>query len=186
MLCCLVNVIHAQPPRDISFSSVAPIKLWDAWKKQETTINNSTKMKLLVLLSPECPMSVNYTLTLNQINEKFREQLDITGIIPGRTWKDETVIRFSSDHKLEYPLLVDKELWITRMIKGEVTPEVFLFNAEGELVYSGAIDNWLTELGKKKQKPDAFYLRDAIEATQTGMPVRVRYVKAQGCLVNDY
>jgi hypothetical protein len=81
---------------------------------------------------------------------------------------------------------MDRNLLLVRMVKGEVTPEAFLFTTDGKLVYSGAIDNWLTELGKKKQKPDKLFLQDAILNTLSGSPVTVPYVKAQGCLVNDY
>jgi hypothetical protein len=185
-ICCMAGVLQAQTPRDISLSAISDVKLWNASGKKEVPLGRDDKMKLIVLLSPECPMSVNYTLTLNQISEKFRDRLEITGVIPGRTVKDDEVNRFASAYKLTFPLLVDKDRILVRMVKGKVTPEAFLFNADGTLVYSGAIDNWLTELGKKKQKPDMFFLQDAILNTINGSPVTVPYVKAQGCLVNDY
>lgn len=185
-ICCMAGVVHAQTSREMSLSAISDIKLWNASEKKEVRLGRDDKMRLIVLLSPECPMSVNYTLTLNQINEKFRDRLDITGVIPGSTVKDDEVNRFTGAYKLTFPLLVDKDRILVRMVKGEVTPEAFLFNADGNLVYSGAIDNWLTELGKKKQKPDMFFLQDAILNTMNGLPVTVPYVKAQGCLVNDY
>lgn len=186
VLICLSGELTAQPIRDIDWSAISELRLWSASEKKEMKLEKGSGLNLIVLLSPECPMSVNYTLTLKQIHEKFGDQLQITGIIPGRTVKDEAVVRFASDYRLSFPMLSDKDLLLVRMIKGEVTPEAFLFNEDGDLVYSGAIDNWLTELGKKKQKPDKFFLLDAVQNTINGIPVSDRYIKAQGCLVNDY
>ena len=185
-ICCMAGALPAQISRDISLSTLSDIKLWDPAAGKAVSVGRDGRMNLIVLLSPDCPMSVNYTLTLNQINEKFSEQVQITGIVPGSTVQDGEVNRFCDAYKLTFPLLMDKNMTAVRLIKGEVTPEAFLFNTEGILIYKGAIDNWLTDLGKRKQKPDKFFLQDAILNTMNGIPVTVPYVKAQGCLVNDY
>jgi hypothetical protein len=75
---------------------------------------------------------------------------------------------------------------ISRLLKGEVTPEVFLLDAQGQLLYHGAIDNWLAGIGQKRQKPNEHYLLDAINQSLLGQAVSIPYVKAQGCILNDY
>jgi hypothetical protein len=93
---------------------------------------------------------------------------------------------FTASYRLNFPLYVDKKMSLTRYLEGEVTPEVYLFNSNGQLVYRGAIDNWLVDLGQKKQKPDQHYLLNAITQTLSGELVRLPFVKAQGCILNDY
>ncbi|HMP94962.1 MAG TPA: hypothetical protein PKD90_18930, partial [Phnomibacter sp.] len=86
----------------------------------------------------------------------------------------------------QWPVWVDSSLMLTNMLQGRVTPEVFLFNTQGKLVYQGAIDNWMTDLGKKKPKANQHYLQQALEATVKGLPVKQPFQKAAGCRINDY
>jgi hypothetical protein len=147
---------------------------------------SSPKLSALVLLSPDCPMSVNYTKTLNEIQLQFGNSIQVMGILPGKTYKDSNILDFAAAYRLQFPLYVDKKMHLSRQLKGEVTPEVFLLDAQGQLVYRGAIDNWLAGIGQKRQKPTEHYLLDAINQSLLGLAVSIPYVKAQGCILNDY
>lgn len=147
---------------------------------------SSPKLSALVLLSPDCPMSINYTKTLNDMQQQFGNSVQVMGILPGKTYKDSAILDFASAYHLRFPLYVDKKMHISRLLKGEVTPEVFLLDAQGQLLYHGAIDNWLAGIGQKRQKPSEHYLLDAINQSLLGKAVSVPYVKAQGCILNDY
>lgn len=140
----------------------------------------------LVLLSPDCPMSISYTKTLNDIQDQFGDTIQVMGILPGMTYKDSTILNFSTEYGLRFPLYVDKKMHISKRLQGEVTPEVFLLDSDGLLVYHGAIDNWLAGIGQKRQKPTEHYLLDAINQSLLGLVVSIPYVKAQGCILNDY
>lgn len=147
---------------------------------------STPNLSALVLLSPDCPMSVNYTKTLNDLQQQFGDTIQVMGILPGMTYEDSTILGFAKAYGLRFPLYVDKKMRISRLLKGEVTPEVFLLDAEGQLVYHGAIDNWLAGIGQKRQKPNEHYLLDAIHQSLLGQTVSIPYVKAQGCILNDY
>lgn len=147
---------------------------------------SSPNLSALVLLSPECPMSVNYTKTLNDLQQQFGDTVQIMGILPGMTYEDSTILGFAQAYGLRFPLYVDKKMQLSRKLHGEVTPEVFLLDTEGQLVYHGAIDNWLAGIGQKRQKPNEHYLLDAINQSLLGQSVSIPYVKAQGCILNDY
>jgi hypothetical protein len=147
---------------------------------------NSPKLSALVLLSPDCPMSINYTKTLNDMQQQFGNSVQVMGILPGKTYKDSTILDFAAAYHLRFPLYLDKKMHVSRLLKGEVTPEVFLLDAQGQLLYHGAIDNWLAGIGQKRQKPNEHYLLDAINQSLLGQTVSIPYVKAQGCILNDY
>ena len=147
---------------------------------------SSPKFFALVLLSPDCPMSVNYTKTLNGLQQQFGDTLQVMGILPGMTYEDSTILGFAKEYGLRFPLYVDKKMHLSRKLQGEVTPEVFLLDADGQLVYHGAIDNWLAGIGQKRQKPNEHYLLDAINQSLLGQTVSIPYVKAQGWILNDY
>lgn len=147
---------------------------------------SSTKLSALVLLSPDCPMSINYTKTLNDMQQQFGNSVQVMGVLPGKTYKDSTILDFAEEYRLQFPLYLDKKMHISRLLKGEVTPEVFLLDVQGQLLYHGAIDNWLAGIGQKRQKPNEHYLLDAINQSLLGQAVSIPYVKAQGCILNDY
>lgn len=185
--CCLISLPSmGQEVQLLDLAMVKDAVIWSPEEKKETTIGSSGKVEILVLISPDCPMSRNYTLTLNQLQEQYADQVRITGLIVGSTYSDETVLQFARSYKISYPLLTDKNREVALKLKGEVTPEVYVFTQAGHCVYRGAIDNWLMKLGKKKQKPDQFYLADAVRQVIIGEPVTTAYVKAQGCALNEY
>lgn len=188
IFCCILLSFPgwSQNGQLVDFSVVKDIGIWSPDHKKEATIGSSGKMELLVLISPECPMCINYTLTLNKLQELHANEMRITGIVAGSAYSDETVLAFARSYNISYPLLTDKKNDVVRKLRGEVTPEVYLFDSAGRCVYRGAIDNWLTTLGKKKTKPDQFYLADAIQQAIKGEPVTTSYVQAQGCALNEY
>ena len=59
-------------------------------------------------------------------------------------------------------------------------------NNGGNLLYTGAIDDWVQALGKKRVKASKNYLLDAIEQTLRAEGVTIRKTKAFGCKINDY
>src|SRR6476646_8584481 len=44
----------------------------------------SKKLLVFVFLSPECPLSKNYSLKLSEIKKRYDKQVNFVGIIPGK------------------------------------------------------------------------------------------------------
>jgi hypothetical protein len=57
------------------------------------------------------------------------------------------------------------------------TPEAFLFDAEGKLVYHGTVDDNAHHEDEVTQR----WLHDAVEAVAAGKPVPTAETKAMGC-----
>ena len=80
---------------------------------------------------------------------------------------------------LQFPYVVDAGSTVAKAFGAERTPEVYLFDAAGTLVYHGTIDD-------NAEQPDAVklhYLRDALEAVASGKPVAVAATKSLGCTI---
>ncbi len=182
----LSNGIEAQ---DLTRTDLLPItkeQLWSPSTNSNIQIQFGSKLTLLVLLSPECPMCSSYTPLLKKMNAAYPEDLQVIGIVPGKAYHDTMIVAFAKNYELNFPLFVDKQFMVSGYLKGEVTPEAFLFDRNGQLVYRGAIDNWLSDLGKKRPKADQHYLMDALQQTLTGIAVQLTYAKPKGCLLNEY
>ncbi|MBP1619725.1 MAG: thioredoxin family protein, partial [Acidobacteria bacterium] len=75
--------------------------------------------------------------------------------------------------------VVDATSDVARAFGATRTPEVYLFDAAGKLVYKGAIDDNAQDAAKVQHR----YLADALEAVSAGREVAVRETKAIGCSI---
>jgi peroxiredoxin len=80
---------------------------------------------------------------------------------------------------LKFPYVVDATSNIARAYGATRTPEAFLFDAEGKLVYHGTIDDNAHDASAVKQR----YLRNAVDAVVAGKTVPVAETKAIGCSI---
>ncbi len=76
-----------------------------------------------------------------------------------------------------FPYVVDATSDVARAFGATRTPEAFLFDADGQLVYHGAIDDNARDPRAVKSR----WLADALAAVAAGKPVPVAESKALGC-----
>ncbi len=81
------------------------------------------------------------------------------------------------------PVLLDPEHRMTAALGATITPEAFLVDRAGRVVYAGRIDDRFADLGKPRRAPRTRELRDAIEAVLAGREVVVARTRAVGCLI---
>lgn len=82
----------------------------------------------------------------------------------------------------QFPYVVDAGSTVAKAFGAERTPEVFLFDARGTLVYHGTVDDNAERPDEVKQH----FLRDALDAVAAGKPVAVAQTKALGCTIKFY
>ena len=78
---------------------------------------------------------------------------------------------------MEFPYVVDATSNVARAFGATKTPEAFLFDKNGKLVYHGAID----DNGEEPSKVENAYLKLALEAVVNGADVPVKETKSIGC-----
>jgi thiol-disulfide isomerase/thioredoxin len=79
----------------------------------------------------------------------------------------------------QFPYVVDETSDIARNFGAKKTPDVFLFDAAGKLVYHGAVGE-----GGRKPKPDGeSYLKNALDSVLEGKAVTTPETKAVGCSI---
>lgn len=79
----------------------------------------------------------------------------------------------------QFPYVVDADSGVARAFGATRTPEVFLFDAAGKLVYHGAIDDNHKDAAAAKEH----YLKDALDALVAGKEITVKTTKAVGCSI---
>jgi thiol-disulfide isomerase/thioredoxin len=78
---------------------------------------------------------------------------------------------------LRFPYVVDATSGVARAFGATRTPEAFLFDGNGTLVYHGTIDDNAKDASAVKER----YLADAVDALAAGRDVATKETKALGC-----
>jgi peroxiredoxin len=139
---------------------------------------------VFIFFAPECPLSENYTLQTNQLNQEFESAgIDMKAVVTGSYYSHEEITQFILQYDLEVPVLLDPDKQLAKLLQPLVTPEAFVVNQEGNLVYRGAIDNWAVDLGKKREVVTEFYLRDVLRAVIQGEEIPYSKTTAVGCFI---
>ncbi len=139
---------------------------------------------VIIFLSPECPLSENYTKTLNDIQQQFSEKnMQFYAVFPGHLFGAEKIMHFITTYGVQQKILLDPANDLTRFLQATTTPEVFVLNTDSKVIYSGAIDNWAVDLGQKREVITAFYLIDALQAVLKNETPVVQKTKAVGCFI---
>ncbi|MGJ1317631.1 redoxin domain-containing protein [Sphingobacterium spiritivorum] len=143
------------------------------------------KLLLLWFISPECPLCQNYSLTFNNLHNKYKDQITVCGIIPGKSYSKEEILAFKTKFNIQYPIYLDSKKVLSEELKIKITPTAALFNKSGSSSYIGAIDNWAISLGKKRKETSEHYLENAIHELMLNKLVSVPYIEPVGCYIND-
>lgn len=142
------------------------------------------KGTVYIFLAPECPLSENYTLTINQLQAQFVDSgLQFYAVISGKLYDSVAIRDYAKRFPLTLPLLVDTGYYFSTQFKASTTPEVVLFNAQNEKVYQGAIDDWATELTQLKASATHYYLMDAMNAVLKNEKIKISKTNAVGCYI---
>ena len=89
---------------------------------------------------------------------------------------DQMVTR-AKERGMKYPYVMDATSEVAKAFGAARTPEAFLFDAQGKLVYHGAVDDNV----ESAEKVTKNYLKDALDSVVAGKEVSVKETKAVGC-----
>lgn len=141
-----------------------------------------TGLTVVIFLAPDCPISQNYSAFLRGYNIEFGDTAPMTGFIPPY-FDQESIEKFQEKYRIPFALKQDIDLHFSKLLHASVTPEVFLIERSGRVLYRGAIDNWYYELGKHRASVTENYLTDAIRAVVSGEEVKIDSTSAIGCFI---
>jgi len=184
-LACLLLLLseqtsYAQQAR-VPWTRLSSVRLTD--HQGHSTHLNPSKLNVFILLSPECPLSRNYITVVNKLVKQ--SQVAFYGIVPGAAYSTAELSKFIKDYSPIFPVLIDSSKKLTKGLNGSITPECILIDQQGQVLYSGLIDNWAYSLGKQRKVVTERYLEDALSRARSGQMIQVSRTKPVGCLIND-
>lgn len=143
------------------------------------------KGTLVIFSCNHCPFVVAWEERIAKLGNEFQKRgvgvIQINSNDPAKVPADsfEAMQKRAKERGFEFPYVVDADSGVARAFGATRTPEVFLFDAEGKLVYHGAID----DNHKDAKAVNAHYLRDALEALVNGREIATKTTKAVGCTI---
>ena len=165
----------------VAIGAVVPdFTLPDADGKEHSLASLKGKSGTLVLfIATKCPYSNAYNARMAKLAEDYRAKgVNVVGINSNATEPAAEVKAHAADNGLNFTILKDAGNQVADRYDAQVTPEAYLLDASGKLVYHGRIDN-----SRAGDAITSSELRDAIDALLAGKPVEKTEVKAFGCSI---
>lgn len=143
---------------------------------------NSVKGKngaVLLFISVQCPVSNAYNERMQKLAEDYKAKgVNVVGINSNVTETVEAVKAHAADKHFTFTILKDPGNKIADRLGATRTPEAYVIDAGGKLVYHGRVDN-----SQNTANVTANDLREAIDEMLAGKPVTKTGGAAFGCTI---
>jgi len=164
----------------------AQTKLKDISGKEISLKEAAGKNGLLVMFSCNtCPVVVkNQKRTLEVCRYAQENQIGVVLVNSNEAQRQEddsydAMKEYAKEQGYAWFYVVDKNSEVADAFGASRTPENFLFNREGKLVYHGAIDDNPSDPGNVKRN----HLREAISQLISGKDIAVKTSRSVGCSI---
>lgn len=145
----------------------------------------ANKLLLIIFSCNHCPYVQAYEERIKKLQDDFEKKgLQIIAINSNDADKYaedsfEEMKKRAAAKGFNFLYLRDESQQTAKAFGAAFTPELFLFNAERKLIYTGKIDdNW-----REPEKVQTKYLQNAIEAYLRGEEISVPETYAIGCTI---
>jgi hypothetical protein len=143
------------------------------------------KPLVLIFVRTDCPVSNRYAPTIQALNKKYSSEAVMVLVYPDKTETPAAIEKHLHDYGYKTAALRDTQHGLVKLSEIGITPEAAVFNAKGELIYHGRIDNWYEDFGHARPTPTTHELDDAIQAALSSSHAAPASVSGVGCYISD-
>lgn len=141
------------------------------------------KAVAVVFTGTACPVNVLYAPTLANLAKQFENKgVQFIAINSNKVDTAGDVAEFAKHHEWSFPVLKDSQNKVADLFGAKRTPEAFVLNEKGEIVYRGRIDDQYG-IDFRRAKPTTNDLAEALDAVLAGKPMPKAETEVQGCLI---
>lgn len=134
---------------------------------------------VFIFIATRCPVSNAYNARMEKMWQDYKARgINVVGINSNSTEPAGQVKAHAAENHLSFKVLKDGGSKVADQLGAAVTPEAYLLDAAGKLVYHGRIDN--SRNGDAITSND---LRDALDQVVAAKPVAKTEAKAFGCSI---
>ena len=158
--------------------------LSDAWGKRVglEEVWDSEHLVLLVM-GTECPLARLYVGRFQELAEEFRDE-PCDFIMVDANIQDSLLDlqRFADANRIKLPLLKDVDQSFVERLAAVRTPESFILNRKGEVIYRGRVDDQY-QIGIIRPQVGRRDLQIAIRESLASTKITLENTPVQGCLI---
>jgi len=153
-------------------------------KKHTLSEFKNYKAVLVVFMCNHCPYVQAKTKALNEIHEKFKNDIIMIGINSNdpTNYPDdsfENMKKFAKEKGIKFTYLVDETQEIAKKYGAVCTPDPFLFDQDRKLVFHGRIDNAMSPEDTATEKT----MINNIEKLLSGKKIEKDFDPSMGCSI---
>lgn len=150
------------------------------WRLED---ERESEFVVVVFLGTECPLARLYGPRLQQLHEQFSERgVSFVGINSNRQDSVTEIGFYVEKAGIRFPMLKDVGNKAADALNAVRTPEVFVLNAAGNVVYQGRIDDQY-QPGISRDKVQRRDLAIALEELLSGQAPSVPRTEPEGCYI---
>lgn len=159
------------------------LELPDFQQATHTIPDPNKKGTCLMFITPDCPLSHLYAQPYQQLQAEFGHELEFLSVLPGSLYTEEEISHYVDSFRFNIPILQDRQFELVEQTSASTTPQFILMDNKGQILYSGAMDNWAISLARKRIQPTRFYFKTAITQYINHGVVTQENIPAIGCLI---
>jgi len=149
----------------------------DVNAKTATLLPAGKKASAVLFLSVDCPVTKAYEERIAQLaSDPAYKDVAFLGLYPNQGERTPAIKTRAEERKFGFPVARDARNALANRFAVEFTPTVWVVDAKGTAVYSGAIDDNQDPTAVKQR-----YFKDALDSVLADKPVATPETKAIGC-----
>ena len=134
---------------------------------------------VIIFIATRCPVSNGYNERMEKLAQDYKAKgITVIGINSNVTEPASEVKSHAAEKHLSFTILKDDGNKIADRLGANHTPEAYVIDAGGKLVYHGRIDN-----SQNTANITSNDLRDALDAILAGKPIQKTTSLAFGCSI---
>jgi peroxiredoxin/mono/diheme cytochrome c family protein len=176
---------HAEPP-PAGVRTVPNFQLKDPRDQSTVSLADLKDKKALVVvfLSTECPLSNLFLSVLADLHKEYKNKsVSFIGINANSQDSLERVATHARQHEVPFPIVKDAGNKVADQFGAGRTPEAFVLDGSGKVLYQGRIDDQFGIGYARPGKPTRRDLAAALDEVLAGKPVSVAKTKVDGCRI---
>lgn len=148
--------------------------------------SDSPKAIVCLFTRTDCPVSNSYAPEVGRLHGKFASRaVTFFLVYPDADESAEAIAKHLKEFAYPFPGLRDPRHELVKKSGVKITPEAAVFDAKGNLLYRGRIDDRYVDFGKQRAAPTVRDLDQALEAILAGKPAPPAAGPAIGCFIAD-
>jgi len=143
------------------------------------SLGQGKKATVVMFIATRCPISNAYNDRMVSIAAKYASKgIAFAGINSNETEPAAECAEHAGEHKFPFPVLKDAGSKIADEYSARVTPETYVIDSKGVLVYHGRIDN-----SADSSEVNTHELADALDSIVADKAIARAQTKAFGCSI---